>query len=97
MALKKTETEMIENALRNSRFWRSGEPFTANDCHVAITSCKSLKHVDRRQVQTVLYALLQNATIEKAGQKTYRVRNSKRALISRPWGPSAQLAGDPKA
>lgn len=85
MALKQGETELIETTLRNSRFWRSGEPFTAHDCQTALASHGSLRHVNRRRVQTVLYDFLQRHVIEKSGPATYRVRSSKRALISRPW------------
>lgn len=85
MALKKDDTKLIERILRNSRFWRSSEPFTVADCHNALIGYKPLAHIERRRVQTVLHELLRRAEIEKAGPTEYRVRSSKKELISRAW------------
>lgn len=85
MTNKSDDTKAIERWLRSSHYWQNGESFYVVMAFNLMTKTSACKHVNRRQVQTVIHAMHKRGELEKYGQMKYRRKSETRAWLTRSW------------
>lgn len=82
---KHEQTEIIEGAIRRSRFYRGGESFEASDFTGGNLPRKTGGDVTAKRIGQILHAMVLTGELEKTGPVNYRKAGGARPWLSKPW------------